>query len=256
MEIKKCIWCSINNSETNFNDEAHTIPKSLGGKNICANVCDNCNHYYGNIIEQKPSIEETIKEVFYISRLRLLGNEHVGKNKTIPRIKSTYFNIDLDKNKLSLKTKFSLKKDFQNILCRQFKRGIYKIYLEEIERQKSGGFNPKYDFLKKFSRYNENDLPVFYFSRKTPLIITSQDWLVNPQINFEYKTMNYMIQNDIFFEFELFGQLFGIVIDENWEESYNEYIETNKKLKKEFFTGIIPITRIPDIDFSMNIFNQ
>ena len=86
--------------------------------------------------------------------------------------------------------------------------------------------------MKKFSRYDENDLPVFYFSRKTPIIITSQNWLVNPQINFEYKTMNYMIQNDTFFEFELFGQLFGIVIDENWEDSYNEYIETNKKLKQ------------------------
>ena len=100
-----------------------------------------------------------------------MGNEHVGKNKTIPRIKSTYFNIDLEKNKISLKTKFSLKKDFQNILCRQFKRGIYKIYLEEIERQKGDGINLKYNFLKKFSRYDENDLPVFYFSRKTPIII-------------------------------------------------------------------------------------
>lgn len=254
--MKKCIWCNKTDLETSFDHLAHTIPKSLGGKNICVNVCDNCNHYYGNVIEQKPSIEETIKEVFYIPRIRLLGNEHIGKNKAIPRIKSTYFNIDLEKRKLSLKTKFSLKKDFQNILCRQFKRGVYKIFLEEIERQKGDGFNPKYDFLKKFSRLNENDLPVFYFSRKIPVILSSEKWLINPSINFEYKTMNYMIHNDFFFEFELFGQLFGIVIDEKWLCQYEKYVEENKNLKKDYFYGFTPITKTTDIDFSMNIFNQ
>ncbi|MFN7494955.1 MAG: HNH endonuclease [Cyclobacteriaceae bacterium] len=46
--MRKCIWCRRDESETDFKKEAHTIPRQLGGQNICANVCDDCNHYFGN----------------------------------------------------------------------------------------------------------------------------------------------------------------------------------------------------------------
>ena len=80
--MKKCIWCTRKESETTFKKLAHTIPQSLGGKMICENVCDDCNHYFGNISDKLPSIEETFKETFNITRLRLLGKERVGKNKS------------------------------------------------------------------------------------------------------------------------------------------------------------------------------
>lgn len=254
--IKCCVWCKETEGEVSFNDEAHSIPKSLGGKNICINVCDNCNHYFGNINNKLPSIEETIKEVFYISRITLIDRNKIGKNRLIPRIKSTYFNIDIEKGKMSLKTKFLLEKEFQEKLCRQFKRGIYKIFIEELELKKKDGLNPKYDFIKKFSRYNEGDLPVFYFKRKIPILLSKVDWIDNPTIIFEFKTMNYLIQNEIFFEFELLGQVFGIVISEDWNDNYLNYIENNKVIKKDFFTSINPITKVTDIDYKLRGYNN
>jgi hypothetical protein len=250
--LKKCVWCNETEELVFFKDEAHTIPKSLGGKNICINVCDSCNHYYGEIHNKLPSIEETLKEVLYLSRITLIDRNKIGKNKLIPRMKSTYFNIDIEKRKFSLKTKFSLKREFQEVLCRQFKRGIYKIFIEELELNKRDGLNPKYNFIKKFSRYNEGDLPVFYFKRRIPIIVSKVDWIDNPSINFDYKTMNYLIQNDVFFEFELLGQVFGIVVRDDWDNNYLSYLENNKVIKKGFFTSINPITKVTDIDYELS----
>ncbi|MGV9004718.1 HNH endonuclease [Flavobacterium sp.] len=254
--MKICIWCLESEKNKFFNDLAHSIPKSLGGKNICKNVCDECNHYFGNIIEQLPSIEETIKEVLYIPRVIFLGKERIGKNKALARIKSTYFNIDVQKGKISLKTKFSLKKEFQTILCRQFKRGIYKIFLEEFEINKNAGLDSKFDFIRSFAKENIGDLPVFYFNRKVPIIVHTESMIINPCINFEYKIMDYLIQNDVFFEFELLGQVFGIVKDNDWLVEIESYIAENKKIKKDIFNDIIFINKVTDIDFSLKLFNE
>lgn len=45
--MKICIWCRKNENQGTFDKKAHTIPKSLGGDNICENVCDKCNHFFG-----------------------------------------------------------------------------------------------------------------------------------------------------------------------------------------------------------------
>ena len=120
---------------------------------------------FGNVSEQLPSIEETFKETFNITRIILLGKERVGKNKALPKFKSTYFNVDIHKGKFSLKPKFQLKPNFQKVLCRQFKRGVYKVFLEELERQEKQASINKYDFIRKFARFNKDDLPVFYFRK-------------------------------------------------------------------------------------------
>lgn len=254
--MKICIWCTESQKQKSFNDLAHSIPKSLGGKNICENVCDDCNHYFGNINDRLRSIEETIKEVFYISRVRFLGKGKIGKNKPIARIKSTYFNIDIDKGKFSLKTKFTLTKDFQTNLCRQFKRGIYKIYLEELEINKNVALDKEFDFIRSFAKDNLGDLPVFYFNRLHPIIALTEESIANPSINFEYKTMNYLIQNDVFFEFELLGQVFGIVRNKEWVKSFEDYIKENREIKKDYFSDIILINKVTDIDFTLNLFNN
>ena len=254
--MKICIWCKKDESQNTFNTLAHSIPKSLGGKNICKNVCDKCNNYFGNIQDKLPSVEETLKEIFYISRVRLLGKENIGKNKALARIKSTYFNIDVVKSKMSLKPRFLLEKHFQEKLIRQFKRGIYKIFLEELEINKNSGLNIDFDFIRNFAKENNGNLPVFYFNRINPHIVSCKEWIISPNICFEFKTMKYLIQNEIFFEFELLGHVFGIAINKDWEIEFENYLTENIILKKDLFQNMKIIERVYDIDFTLYSFDR
>jgi len=110
LETRTCIWCRRTNNETSFNKEAHTIPKSIGGEDICLNVCDNCNHYFGSPHNNLPSIETVFKETFNITRVKFLDTiQEIGKNKVLTHPTSLYFDINLKKRKLSLKLTFRLK---------------------------------------------------------------------------------------------------------------------------------------------------
>lgn len=49
---KRCRFCGRTEAETPFTDEAHAIPELLGNKSIATYwECDECNHYFGDTIE-------------------------------------------------------------------------------------------------------------------------------------------------------------------------------------------------------------
>lgn len=155
--MKHCIWCRKTELEVPFDKLAHTIPQSLGGKDICSNVCDFCNHLFGQHYEGLPSVETVIKETFNISRITFLDKENIGKNKSLTKFTSIYFKVNLDKSKIELKGAYKIQKGFQEKIGRQIKKGLYKIYLEETERQKGMGHKAEYDFIREFARYNIGD---------------------------------------------------------------------------------------------------
>lgn len=150
---KKCIWCSKNEEETSFKNIAHTIPQSLGGLYSCDNVCDSCNSFFGNRTSHLPAVEMVFKETFAAARYRFLNPTlHEKSKKQQSRYKSVYFDIKNDKFKLKSQYKFN--KSFQTAVCRQLKKGIFKVYLEEIERQRDQGHNEQYNFIREFCRYD------------------------------------------------------------------------------------------------------
>jgi hypothetical protein len=241
---------------TTFNKLAHTIPKSLGGKMICTNVCDECNHYYGSIHDKLPAIEETIKETFNITRARLLAKEDIGANKALARFKSKYFNINFDHGKISIKPAFKIKAGFQMVLANQLKRGIYKMYLEELERQTGASLDSKYDTIRKYARYNVGDLPLFYFERRYGAILLHKNWIKAPELFINSYRMKYLLDTDHFFEFELLGHVFAIAKTSNWERYYDEYIKESEKQKKEIFSNLIEVQFLTDIDLTLNIMSS
>ena len=208
--LKICIWCLNNSEETFFNKKAHSVPKSIGGTFICEQVCDECNKYFGSPSHQMPSIEHVFKEVFNITRARFLlaTNQVGGKNKTLSRFKSQYFDINFEKNTVNLKFSYKVQRSFQTKLVRQFKRGIYKVFLEESERQNQNGTHKQFDFIRQFARYNLGDFPVLYFRRKVPLILLGENEAEYPVFRFNNK-MNYELKEFGFFELEFFGHLFS-----------------------------------------------
>ncbi|MCB0534126.1 MAG: hypothetical protein KDD14_18125, partial [Saprospiraceae bacterium] len=155
--MKRCLWCLKEEGVTQFLNQAHTIPKSLGGKDINPNICDSCNSYFGNRNAQdRISVEEILKETFCITRERIQeSTRQINPNKK-GRFKSRFFEIRTKngKPKLRIKSAFKLKKGFQRLACRYFKRAIYKLFLEELNRQTGVGYEEKYNFIREFARYN------------------------------------------------------------------------------------------------------
>jgi hypothetical protein len=255
--VKKCIWCSISEPKTEFKKLAHTIPQTLGGKNICQNVCDKCNLYFGSYNHKLPPIETVIKETFNISRARFLQHENeIGKNKAMPKFSSIYFNVDFVKNKLTLKSSYKHNAHFQEKISRQFKKGLYKIFLEETERQRQDGHNTKYDFIREFSRYDLGDFPVFYFQRKHGIVVMTKDWAKTPELFFEDDSkFEYLVNEPCFFEFELLGHVFGIATSRHWEIALGNYLKKTCEAKKDHFKSYKVVEKFNDVDLSLAILN-
>lgn len=257
--MKKCIWCSKSEEKVEFKKLAHTIPQSLGGKMICINVCDNCNAYFGNIQFQTPSIETVIKEAFNISRARFLSSfDEMGKNKALAKFTSIFFNVNFKTGAITVKQKYKLQKYFQEKISVQLKRGLYKIFLEETERQNGDGHDSKYDFIRAFSRYNlGEDLPLFYFERKYGIYLNVQDDIKHPVLLFNKdKRMKYLVNEPFFYEFELLGHVFAIPTSKSWQIGFDNYIAISLEAKKDFFVGYKVIRYFNEIDLALQIMND
>src|SRR5690606_19813412 len=93
-----------------------------------------------------------------------------------------YFDINVSKRTFKLKSSYRSQKGFQENLCRQLKKGIYKMFLEESERRNGNGLDSKFDFIREFARYNLGDYPVIYFERLHPIILAPVELLKYPQL--------------------------------------------------------------------------
>ncbi|MCB0409425.1 MAG: hypothetical protein KDD29_04350 [Flavobacteriales bacterium] len=252
---KRCLWCLEAEPLVSFSKKAHTIPMSLGGQNYNNNVCDSCNEYFGVQKEGNIfSIEEALKETFNISRRRFLTG--FQPKRQVGRFKSKFFEIKERKGKyrLVIKPSFKFNPIFQKNLCRSFKRGLYKMFFEELNRQEGEGFEEKYNFIRKFARYNELDFPVFYFQRSVGLIALTKREAETPFLMFG--RMKYLYSDSIFVEIEFLGHVFGFPKQNFTLDDFQTYHTKSMELKTNFFSGMIPIEKLTDIDFTLTILND
>lgn len=252
--MKTCIWCKKTEDSVPFDKIAHIVPQALGGDHICENVCDVCNEYFGSQQNGDPSIDLVFKETFNITRARLLGNKEIGKNKILHHFKSVYFKLDLKKGKVDVKPSFKLRRGFQHALIRQFKKGLYKSFLEEIERVNNDGLNSKYDFIREFARYNLGDYPVFYFPRSMPMLLLRQDDTRHPQFSLD-KMFNYMINDSVFFEVEFLGHLFGFPITRYYQTSLETYLNDSITKKGKYHRLPVELIYLTQIDLILSVMN-
>ena len=251
---KKCLWCLKTEPEVTFIKKAHTIPKSLGGKNYNRNVCDDCNYYFGNRDSHngKYSIEVALKEAFCISRKRfLLGG--IPKRK-VGEFKSQFFEMKERNGKYRLAVKPSYLFVSQVELCRAFKRGLYKMYFEELNRQKGIGYEESFDIIRAFSRYNNYDLPVLYFTRKIGVMIFFKSEAETPILYFN--RMNYLYSDSKFAEIEFLGHVFGFPIAHFSKEEFEDYAQKSIEMKKNFFIEANVIEKFTDIDIALSVMNR
>ena len=250
---RKCLWCLKEEPNTSFLKKAHTIPKSLGGQNYNPNICDTCNEYFGNRENKYFSIEEALKETFIISRQVLLTR---GPKRKIGEFKSKFFEIKErnGKKRIVIRKSFSLDKNFQTDICRFFKRGLYKMFFEELNRQKNIGYEEKFNTIRKFARYDGIDLPVFYFYRSYGCILTTNKEAETPILLLD--RMKYLYSNELFAEIEFLGHVFGFPISDYDQTDLISYMKSSAKYKAGLFKNAKSIVKLTDVDFTLSILNN
>lgn len=202
-------------------------------------------------------METVIKEAFIITRYRFLNGEHIGKNQAMPRFTSTYFNVHASTNTISLKSKYLLKSHFQENLGRQLKRGVYKMYLEEVERQFGEGHDPKYDFIREFARYDLGDLPLYYFIRQHGIIAMSKEWAKHPVLLLgEHKPMRYLVNEPGFDEIEFLGHVMGVATSRLHDTLFEAYFQKSAAAKEGVFKSCREIKKFNDLDVALSILNS
>lgn len=179
-----------------------------------------------------------------------------GKTKKqVGKFKSRYFDIRVRKGKRTLKVlpSFSHNANFQRELCHAFKRGLYKLFLEELNRQKGIGYEEKYNPIREFSRYNNGNLNILYFNRSVGVFMSLNREAETPILLFD--RMQYLFSNDKFVEIEFLGHVFGFPITNVLESDFKEYITKSTQLKIGYFKDWKIIDKLTDIDLAMRIMN-
>lgn len=251
-ENSTCLWCQLNSatSAITFIKKAHTIPQALGGKFICADICDTCNHYFGSPGYQKVAIEVVLREAFELTRNMVFSNPE-RKCNYYARFKSVFFKLNTTNKTFSFKQLYSIKPGFQAMIAEQFKRGLFKIFLEEYHRQVGEGMDERYNFIREYARYGLGDYPIFYLVPKLPVLFYSEDEFIAPRLNFSQPQLHH-IKDYEFYLFNLFGHGFLIPTHRNWHLNYPAYIRKAQNDLKDMYRGIKLIKEFKDVDFACN----
>lgn len=156
--------------------------------------------------------------------------------------------------RLTIKQSFRFSSNFQVELGRAFKRGLYKMFLEELNRQKNLGYEKKYDIIRQYSRYNKGELPVLYFNRIVGIMMMFGREAETPILFFD--RMKYLYSNDKFTEIEFLGHVFGFPIGKFNENDFKTYIAQSIKQKEGHFKDAVLIKKMTDIDITLKIMND
>ena len=250
--MKKCIWCLKTEGNVSFTKRAHTVPKSMGGVKICEEVCDDCNAYFGSTPNRVPGIEVALKELFNISRHIILNN--INETKKLRRYKSEYFNINWNLRRIKVKPRYKVYHSFQEKLGRQLKRGIYKVFLEERSRIVGDTHDRKYDFIRRFSRYDLDDQPLYYFVPGKDILPFSLPDINQPELIFSDYHVNTMREFG-FYEFYFVGHYLSIPVISNHHIMWESYKRHIKKEHSKLFASLVEIRKFNEIDYTFSYLN-
>lgn len=238
--MRKCIWCLSDELTTKFDKKAHSVPQGLGGKRICDKVCNACN-------EEFSKIENVVIHSLNITREIFIRSGFPNQQRR--KFKSLYFKVDFEKNKISLKSDYKFKPNFNSESGRKLKRGLCKIFLEENEIDNKNSHDSKFDKIRRFSLSNSGEIDIIYFRRSYGIVLQSKEHTLSPNLN--NLRMKYLMEEENYYEFEIFGHCFGIFYD-----MFDKSIaDKSLSVKNGIFKDYILINNFTDIDFMLEILN-
>lgn len=151
-----------------------------------------------------------------------------------------------------MKPAFKLRANFIQNITRKFKRGIYKIFLEEIHRQHGIGYDRKFDFFKGFVRYDfEPELPIYILEFKHPIHILNEDFINKPEVKFDEVKLNKIEKYGIA-EMSIWGHQFAIPVSQRFEYQKEEYFNHIKYDLSSLFGRIVEMSSILNLDMMLD----
>ena len=249
---KKCIWCGKTETEVTFKTIAHILPHSLGGQETVEDVCDECNHYFGTAPKGKhgvPCIDHAFKEIF--GAIRMFSNNMTSES--YKGFTSSYFTYRHSTHLIKIKPNFK-----SRYVTRQFKRGLYEVFLQKYHLETNDGHNPIFQMVRNYARYDVGNPHVFYGFNNIILAPTG-DYVIHPIL-----PMSEILLEEIskygMFDFWLLGHHFYLeVIPALAKDQINNYLQ--EKANESIICirnneGIYEFDDVMQIDFLMQRFNS
>ena len=250
----QCIFCLRGKFETEFTEKPHTMPKSLGGVSIGVDICNECNHYFGEpdlLSNPQLNIEVCVKEIFGIIKVLLNCLRDNNQKQVRKNLKSIYFEYWKSKNKIVIKKAFRLNYSFINTFTNQFKRGLYEMFIQEYHKETGNGLNSKFNEIREYARYNRGDVPLYYAVWN---ILPVGEDINTPKFNFS-KHQFETIDTYGFYTLILWGQWFFMEVTPRAKLCREIYLKNEERTivgTGTIFKGIIEVKKITDIDFTLS----
>lgn len=134
-DLRVCRFCGrTKQTGANFKHNSHAIPAALGNTHVLlANECDECNHYFGEVIE--PNLLKTLNFEYISSRIKSRAN-----SLRMPLLGGGELLFDNDNNLLIVRTQEITDYNgqivapliFEDICMRDFYRALSKIAISII----------------------------------------------------------------------------------------------------------------------------
>lgn len=252
-EIGICIWCLKKEPEVSFINAPHTISKQLGSTQVGFDICDICNHYFGTKDSNLPyqmGVELAFKEIMNLMRF-LLKKSLLKKTNHPARLRSVYFNYYHSKNAIQIKNSFKFKEQFMKYLTRQFKKGMYEIFLQEYHRVTKNGLDSRFDLIRNFVRYDYGDLPIYFLENNGVYLIPKE--IDNISLTFsESNLSNINIYG--FYVLFIYGNIFYLEVTPMAQ--YTRDVFLKKQSDEIIGTGTVyaslkTLNIITDLDFTL-----
>ena len=250
--IKKgtCIFCGKSKPEVSFYEKPHTTPHSLGSDRIGFDICDSCNHFFGEPDQSmfpRIAVETSVKEIFGLIRF-MLNLEREGHEKD--ELKSAYFNFWRSRNTLQFRSSFSGKSYFRKTFTKQFKRGLYELFLQEYHLATENGLDERFDRVRRYARYGIGDLPVWHLQMRMVFVEKS---LAVPKLYFDQRALD-SINTYGFYPMYLWGFWFYLEVTPASDLTREVYLrEQAKRMGVGGFVveNMVLLKDISQIDFTL-----
>jgi len=246
-----CIWCLEKEPKVSFDTEPHTISRQLGAKMIGFDICDSCNQYFGKIdknLKFPMSVELAFKEIMNIMRILL---KELNEN-TYKSFGSTYFSYHHSESTIKITKNFKSNPFFISSLTRQFKKGVYEVFLQEYHRETKNGLDDRFNYLRNFVRYDKGDLPIYFLENSNGIHLVDED-IDNISFKFNDHVVS-EINNYGFYTMIIYGNIFFLEVTPRAELSREVYLkkESRKWIGSGFiFKKLRQLKSVTDIDFTL-----
>lgn len=175
---------------------------------------------------------------------------------TLNRIKTIHLHILVTDTRIEL-LRLKIILILKNV-TRQFKRGLYEIFLQKYHFLTKDGNNPKFDFIRNYARYDIGN-PHVYYAFNNIILAPGIKERKNPILHISDKLIDDMEKYG-FFHIWLLGHNFYIEVFPILTNRYrNQYLQmqANSTLLNAYGNeSIYEFSDIKQIDFFMQRFNS